>query len=173
MTGSTRGADKRVTRGAKALVKAPETATLHTPVAATRPRRQARASLGAQAIFTLSKSFIFEAAHTLERPGIDTFGRQASRRVHGHSYRATVHVRGVPDPATGMLIDLGVLDNALARVRARLDHWLLDDVAGLGPATLENLCSFIWRELAPFLPGLARVTVSRDMTGDACSLTCD
>jgi 6-pyruvoyltetrahydropterin/6-carboxytetrahydropterin synthase len=41
-------------------------------------------------MFELSKQFRFEAAHTLERR-IDT---ESSRRVHGHSYRAKVTVRG-------------------------------------------------------------------------------
>ena len=113
----------------------------------------------------LSRSFIFEAAHTLWRD-IHAVG---SRRIHGHSYRATVTLSGTPDPATGMLIDLGHLDTILAGARDSLDHRFLDDIPDLGPATLENLCSFLWCRLAPALPGLHRVTVSRDLTGDACS----
>lgn len=117
----------------------------------------------------LSKSFVFEAAHTLERD-IET---ESSRRIHGHSYRATVVIRGKPDPATGMLLDLGHFRAELARVHHLLDHRMLDDVAGLGPATLENLARFIHEALATRLPGVARVTVSRDLTGDACSFSPD
>lgn len=117
----------------------------------------------------LSKSFVFEAAHTLERE-IET---ESSRRIHGHSYRATVVIRGDPDPASGMLLDLGFLTAALAEVHAILDHRMLDDVPGLGPATLENLARFIFDRLAPRLPGLARVTVGRDLTGDACTYAPD
>lgn len=113
----------------------------------------------------LSKSFIFEAAHTLERR-VET---ESSRRIHGHSYRATVVIRGQPDPATGMLLDLGFFAAELARVHDLLDHRMLDDVEGLGPATLENLACFIHTELSPRLPGLARVVVGRDLTGDACT----
>lgn len=112
----------------------------------------------------LSKSFIFEAAHTLQRE-IETSG---SRRVHGHSYRATVSLRGVPDPASGMLLDLGFFKLELERVRQLLDHHLLDEVAGLGPATLENLSRFIFEQLRTSLPQISAVLVSRDMTGDAC-----
>ncbi len=50
-------------------------------------------------MFELSKQFRFDAAHTLDR-SIDT---ESSRRIHGHSYRAEVTVRGRPDPVTGML----------------------------------------------------------------------
>ena len=54
-------------------------------------------------------------------------------------------------------------------MRELLDHRLLDHVAGLGPATLENLCAWVWRNLAPRLPGLARITIHRDSTGDTCA----
>ena len=42
----------------------------------------------------LSKEFRFDAAHTLQRT-VDT---DPSRRIHGHSYRAEVVVRGRADP---------------------------------------------------------------------------
>lgn len=117
----------------------------------------------------LSKSFYFDAAHTLQRE----IEAESSRRVHGHSYRATVTLRGTPDPATGMLIDLGLFQQQLDGIRAQLDHHFLDDVMGLGPATLENLCSFIWADLQPSLPMLRRVTVSRDSSGESCSVATD
>jgi 6-pyruvoyltetrahydropterin/6-carboxytetrahydropterin synthase len=116
-------------------------------------------------MYELSKQFRFDASHTLERH-IET---DASRRIHGHSYRAEVTLRGTPDPVSGMLVDLGVLERMLGEVRESLDHHLLDQVAGLGPATLENLCAWIWRNLAPRLPGLARITIHRDSTGDTCA----
>ena len=116
-------------------------------------------------MYELSKQFRFDASHTLERH-IET---DASRRIHGHSYRAEVTLRGQPDPASGMLIDLGVLEQMLGEVRESLDHRLLDQVAGLGPATLENLCAWIWRSLSPGLPSLSRITIHRDSTGDACA----
>ena len=53
-------------------------------------------------MWELTKSFNFEAAHTLTGT---TLG-PASEEIHGHSFRAEVAVRGLPDPETGMLIDL-------------------------------------------------------------------
>lgn len=47
---------------------------------------------------------------------------------------------------------------------------MLDDIADLGPATLENLCAFIWHQLAPALPSLAAVRVWRESVGDSCTL---
>lgn len=116
-------------------------------------------------MFELSKQFRFDAAHTLDR----VIDADPSRRIHGHSYRADVTVRGAADPATGMVIDLGLFERALADARDGLDHRFLDEVPGLGPATMENLSAWIWRRVAPVCPGLWRVTVHRDSAGEACS----
>lgn len=115
-------------------------------------------------MFELSKQFRFEAAHTLDR----TVEADASRRIHGHSYRAEVTLRGEPDARTGMIMDLGLLERALESARDGLDHRFLDDVEGLGPATMENLACWIWRRVAPACTGLAVVAVYRDSSGDTC-----
>jgi 6-pyruvoyltetrahydropterin/6-carboxytetrahydropterin synthase len=114
-------------------------------------------------MWELTNSFRFDAAHTLDR-SIDS---ESSRRVHGHSYRAEVTLRGEPDSRTGMVIDFGLLERALAAARDGLDHHLLDDVAGLGPATMENLAAWIWRKLAPVTTGLVKVAVFRDSQGES------
>ncbi|HEX9945904.1 MAG TPA: 6-carboxytetrahydropterin synthase [Allosphingosinicella sp.] len=116
-------------------------------------------------MFELSKQFRFDAAHTLER-SIDT---ESSRRIHGHSYRAEVTVRGRADPATGMIVDLGLLERSMEEARLALDHRFLDEIDDLGPATLENLSRWIWGRLKPVIPGLARVSVHRDSGGETCS----
>jgi len=117
--------------------------------------------------YALTKQFRFEAAHTLKR----SIEAEGSRRVHGHSYRAEITVTGTPDPATGMVIDLGVLDAKLAEVRASLDHHFLNDVPELGPATLENLAAWIWRDLVRLGVAPAKVVVARDASGDSCAYT--
>lgn len=116
--------------------------------------------------FTLSQRFFFDAAHTLQRE----IEAEGSRRIHGHTYQAEVAVRGPRDPVTGMVIDLGHLRARCAGVRDRLDHHLLDDVPGLGAATLENLCVFIADALADLQPPVSRVRVWREAAGDACVL---
>jgi 6-pyruvoyltetrahydropterin/6-carboxytetrahydropterin synthase len=116
-------------------------------------------------MWELTKTFRFEAAHTLER----TIHVEASRRIHGHSYRAVVAVRGEPDAATGMVVDLGELEANLAQARHALDHRLLDELPELGPATLENLSAWIWHHVATVAPGLVRVTVHRDSLDESCS----
>ena len=117
-------------------------------------------------MFELAKQFRFDAAHTLPGRCVDA---EASRRIHGHSYRAEVVVRGERDARTGMVVDLGVFERTLQVARDGLDHRFLDEVAGLGPATMENLAAWVWRVLDPVCPGLVRVTVYRDSNGESCA----
>lgn len=114
----------------------------------------------------LSQRFFFDAAHTLHR----AVEAEGSRRIHGHTYEAEITITGVPDAATGMLADLGLVRQEVARVRELLDHRFLDEIPDLGPATLENLCNFIRRHLQPTLPLLSAVTIERRASGDKCQL---
>lgn len=116
-------------------------------------------------MWELTKSFRFDASHTLDR----SIATEASRRIHGHSYRAEVTVQGAADAKTGMVVDFGLLDRTLAEARDGLDHHMLDDVPGLGPATMENLAAWIWRKLAPLTKDLVKVTVFRDSQGESVS----
>jgi 6-pyruvoyltetrahydropterin/6-carboxytetrahydropterin synthase len=116
-------------------------------------------------MWELAKVFWFESAHTLERE-VDS---EASRRVHGHSYRAEVTIRGVPDPKTGMIVDLGFFDRALAETQEALDHRYLDDIPDLGPPTMENLSAWIWRKMSPLTSGVVKVTVYRDSKSESCT----
>jgi 6-pyruvoyltetrahydropterin/6-carboxytetrahydropterin synthase len=120
------------------------------------------------ASYELSQRFHFEAAHTLRRAEA-TGEVESSRRVHGHTYLADITLRGQPDER-GMVMDLGLVRAEIAQLRQRLDHRFLDEIDGLGPATLENLCAYIARHLRDRLPQLVRVRVWRDASGDSCVL---
>ena len=116
--------------------------------------------------FEISQRFFFDAAHTLKRE----IEAEGSRRIHGHTYNAEVTLGGTPDPTTGMVVDLGLVRQAIDQLRPQLDHHLLDEVPDLGVPTLENLCAYIWRGLQPSLPTLTQVRVWRDGIGDGCTL---
>jgi 6-pyruvoyltetrahydropterin/6-carboxytetrahydropterin synthase len=115
-------------------------------------------------MWEVTKSFYFDAAHTLSGT---TLGATAEE-VHGHSFRAEVAVEGTPDPATGMVLDLGRLDEAVAAIRKRLDHKLLNKIEGLGKPTLENLARYICEEIAHVGP-VTRVTITRESCAEACT----
>ena len=114
--------------------------------------------------YELSQRFFFDAAHTLRRQ-IEV---ESSRRIHGHTYHVEVTISGTPEPESGMVLDLGFLRQEVERVRQQLDHHFLDEVPGIGPATLENLCAYIHRQLKERLPHISCITVERHAIGDRC-----
>ena len=79
-----------------------------------------------------------------------------------------VQVRKPGKRISWLTVDLFVLRSELDAIRQQLDHHFLDEVEGLGPATLENLCEFICSRIK-CLP-VHSVTVSR-ASGDACTYT--
>ena len=142
------------------------TATTKTAGRSAAPNRHPQATL----VHELSQRFFFDAAHTLARAGAHEAEAEASRRIHGHTYQARVTVRGGRPLENGMVVDLAVLRAATGAVRARLDHRLLEEVVGLGAPTLENLCSFVYRELEHRDWIVVAVEIGRESSGDACRL---
>lgn len=111
-------------------------------------------------IVELVKDFRFEAAHFL--PNVPE-GHKC-RRIHGHSFRGEVAVRGPLDPVLGWVMDFADLKAAVEPLVHRLDHYLLNEIPGLENPTSEVLAVWIWRELAPRLPLLVRITIEETCT---------
>ena len=106
------------------------------------------------------KDFRFEAAHFL--PNVPE-GHKC-RRIHGHSFRGEVAVRGPIDPKLGWVMDFADLKRAVDPIVKDLDHYLLNDIAGLENPTSEVLAVWIWSRLAPIVPNLTRVTIEETCT---------
>jgi 6-pyruvoyltetrahydropterin/6-carboxytetrahydropterin synthase len=111
-------------------------------------------------VVELVKDFRFEAAHYL--PNVPE-GHKC-RRMHGHSFRGQVAVRGPVDPRLGWLIDFADLKRVIDPLIVRLDHYLLNEIEGLGNPTSESLAIWLWERLAPHLPQLHRVTIEETCT---------
>lgn len=115
-------------------------------------------------MWELTKSFYFEAAHALSGT---TLG-DISQEIHGHSFRAEVTIRGTPDPTTGMVMDLGLLDQKIADVRKGLDHKFLNKIEAIGVPTLENLSRYIWDRVQG-AGNVTRVSIHRDSCRESCA----
>jgi len=115
-------------------------------------------------MWELTKSFRFEAAHALSGTTLN----EASEEIHGHSFRTEVTVRGTPDPETGMVLDLGLLEQRMAEVQKALDHKLLNRIEALGQPTLENLSRFIF-DRVQHAGRVTRVSVHRDSCNESCT----
>ena len=118
---------------------------------------------------TLTRVYHFSAAHELTNPALSSEANAAlygaCHRPHGHNYYLEVSVAGVPDPVTGMAVDLAALDERVERlVLDRVDHRKLEEAPALAGVitTGEGLARVFWRVLAPAVAprgSLRRVSV--------------
>jgi len=112
----------------------------------------------------IRKRFRFEASHMLPHHA----GKCA--RLHGHSYRLDVTVRGElrEDGAeSGMVMDFAELEAIVGpEVIDRLDHRHLNDV--VENPTCERILLWIAAGLAPRLPGLDELVLWE--TASACAV---
>jgi 6-pyruvoyltetrahydropterin/6-carboxytetrahydropterin synthase len=103
----------------------------------------------------LVKEYRFEAAHRL--PNVPP-GHKCSR-LHGHSFKFEIHLLGPVDERSGWYIDFGDLDDLVAPVVARLDHYYLNEVEGLENPTSEILAKWIFDRVKSKVPALEAVTL--------------
>jgi len=119
--------------------------------------------------YAVTRTYHFSAAHRLasaafsDEENAEVYGQ--CFRQHGHNYLLEVTVSGALDPATGMSVDIGVVDRAVkTAVLDRVDHY---DLSATVPAlasvitTGENLARTFWEWLEGALPAgsLRRVTL--------------
>jgi len=99
----------------------------------------------------------FNAAHRLHNPDWSTeknkevFGLCNNVNYHGHNYELIVKVTGVPNPATGYVLDMKVLSDLIKEeVLNKFDHKNLNldtvEFATLNP-TAENIAIVIYKLL--------------------------
>jgi 6-pyruvoyltetrahydropterin/6-carboxytetrahydropterin synthase len=128
---------------------------------------------------SLTRTVGFRATHRYYKPQWSAevnrarFGWTSDMPGHPHDYTCAVTVTGRPDPDSGMIIDLSILDRLLAElVIAPLDGKHLNlDVAefayGRLLPTCEALAGYLFQRIAARLPDgveLARVRVAEDAT---------
>jgi 6-pyruvoyltetrahydropterin/6-carboxytetrahydropterin synthase len=121
----------------------------------------------------LTRVVQFNAEHRYFRPqwtaerNAELFGAASREPGHGHAYQCAVTVRGTPDPSTGMVMDLGLLDRVLSEeIVQRFDHRHLnldlpEYAYGRTVPTGEMLCLDVWQRVAARLPPGCALTVVR------------
>jgi 6-pyruvoyltetrahydropterin/6-carboxytetrahydropterin synthase len=112
----------------------------------------------------IRKHFRFEAAHVLPfHPG-------KCARMHGHSYRLEVAVRGpvqTDGPAKGMIEDFDAVKRTVrTHVVDVLDHRTLNDL--IENPTAERIVMWMWHELEPHLQGLDELVLWE--TANSCAV---
>ena len=117
--------------------------------------------------FELRKTVTFEAAHRL--PHLPETHKCS--RLHGHSFRVTVVVRGTLDERTGWILDYADLKKAAQPILDLLDHRYLNEISGLDNPTSEILARWIYLRLKPELKCLYQIIIGETCTTE-CSYPC-
>lgn len=113
----------------------------------------------------ISRDYYIEAAHRL--PHVPA-GQKCSR-LHGHSFKITLHVAGSVDAKAGWIIDFADMDRAWQPIHDALDHRLLNEVEGLENPTSERLAGWILERFKLSTGKLIAVTVAETMSA-ACTV---
>ena len=114
----------------------------------------------------ISKKVEFSASHICRSGQLSdaenerVYGAAANPLGHGHNYVVEVAVAGIPDPVTGMILDLKRLKEILEeRVLGVYDHRLLnrevEPFDRIVP-TVENIAIDIWNRLAKHIDETGR-----------------
>jgi 6-pyruvoyltetrahydropterin/6-carboxytetrahydropterin synthase len=103
----------------------------------------------------LTKDFRFEAAQTL--PSLP--GDHKCKRMHGHSFKVEISVEGEVNPQIGWVYDHAEISRAMEPLLEQLDHSYLNEIEGLENPTIEFMAAWLWRKLAPQLPGLSEIVI--------------
>ncbi len=101
------------------------------------------------------REFTFSAAHML--PNVPE-GHKCGR-VHGHTFRVAIYITGPIAERSGWVQDFAEIREAFEPLSEQLDHRYLNDIAGLGNPTSENIARWIWKRLKPALPMLTKLIV--------------
>jgi len=104
-------------------------------------------------MFTVTKDFHFEAAHSLPHLGPD----HKCARLHGHSYVFRVECSGQTD-SRGFVIDYAEISAAVNPLVEILDHHNLNEIMS-SHTTAENLAVWIHSQLMTSLPTLSGIIV--------------
>ncbi len=119
-----------------------------------------RFPIGTSFFMEIYKEFRIEAAHRL--PNLPASHKCS--RLHGHSFRIELRVRGGLLEPEGWVLDFAEVKAAFEPFYRQLDHHYLNDVEGLENPTSENLARWVWRKVKPRLPALSAVIVRETCT---------
>tara|TARA_Y100000114_G_C11745870_1_gene321516 strand:+ start:1132 stop:1506 length:375 start_codon:yes stop_codon:yes gene_type:complete len=104
-------------------------------------------------MFTVTKEFKFEAAHSLPHLGPEN----PCSRIHGHSYRFVVECTGETD-SRGFVIDYSEISQCVDPIVEKLDHQYLNDVLP-GRPTTENVARWLFNQIQHRIPILSGIVV--------------
>jgi len=109
------------------------------------------------------KQFSFDSAHYL--PHVPD-GHKC-REMHGHTYRVLFWLEGPLQSHLGWVADFGEVKQIIAPVIDRIDHKVLNQIEGLENPTCELIAVWLWQQVKPRLPQLAKIELHETPTSGA------
>jgi 6-pyruvoyltetrahydropterin/6-carboxytetrahydropterin synthase len=104
----------------------------------------------------IHRKYSFDSAHFL--PRVEE-GHKCGR-MHGHTFNVEIWVEGSVQDHTEWVLDFAVIDRVWKPIEERLDHRLLNEVAGLANPTSEIIAAYIYWEAKRHLEQIHHVVVS-------------
>jgi 6-pyruvoyltetrahydropterin/6-carboxytetrahydropterin synthase len=90
-------------------------------------------------VVQISRMYMLQCAHFLPKVP----DGHKCKRMHGHNFKVEVVLQGQIG-SDGFVADYAVIDKAWEHVHEKLDHRLLNEIAGLENPTSENLSVWLF-----------------------------
>ncbi len=110
--------------------------------------------------FELKSHFQIESARFLPKLA----DGHPCKRMHGHSFKIILTLRGPLDPKVGWVQDYHEINEVMRPLLSEIDHRVLNEVPGLENPTSELLAVWIFDHAKPKLPLLKSVTIMETPT---------
>lgn len=111
-------------------------------------------------VMELKQHFQIESARFL--PNLEP--SHPCSRMHGHSFKIILTLKGPVDPKKGWVMDYHEITQVMQPLLQKLDHRVLNEVEGLENPTSEHLAKWIYDHVRKALPLLTAVNISETST---------
>ena len=115
-------------------------------------------------IFEITKQFTFKAAHYF--PNMPE--GHIYKKIHGHSFVVEVTFYGKKNKENQWVTEFDDLSNSLNEKKKKLDHKCINDIKEIGIPSLENISSWIGKQLKKKYSNVRSIKVSRPSCGEHC-----
>ena len=115
-------------------------------------------------IFEITKQFTFEAAHYF--PNMPE--GHIYKKIHGHSFVVEVTFSGKKNKDNQWVTDFDELSKSLNEIKKKLDHKCINDIKEIGLPSLENISSWIAKQLQKKYSNVLSIKLSRPSCGEYC-----
>jgi 6-pyruvoyltetrahydropterin/6-carboxytetrahydropterin synthase len=115
-------------------------------------------------IFEITKQFTFEAAHYF--PNMPQ--GHIYRKMHGHSFVVEVTFFGKKNKENRWVTDFDELSKCLNEIKKKLDHKCINDIKEIGLPSLENISSWIGKQLEKKYSNVRSIKLRSPSCGESC-----